>query len=77
MNPDVISHINKRSKELIEKVVQYREHIHQNPELSFKEYKTMEYVYETLKKLNIPCVNGVAKTGVVAMIQTEENKSQA
>lgn len=76
MNPDVIYHINKRSKELIEKVVQYREHIHQNPELSFKEYKTMEYVYETLKKLNIPCVNGVAKTGVVAMIQTEENKNK-
>ena len=74
MNPDVIYHINNRSKELIEKVVQYREHIHQNPELSFKEYKTMEYVYEVLKKLNIPCVSGVAKTGVVAMIQTEENK---
>ena len=34
----------------------------------------MEYVYEVLKKLNIPCVSGVAKTGVVAMIQTEENK---
>ena len=76
MNPDVISHINKRSKELIEKVVQYREHIHQNPELSFEEYKTMEYVYETLKKLNVPCVNGIAKTGVVAMIQTEENKNK-
>ena len=74
MNPDVISYINNRSKELIEKVVQYREHIHQNPELSFKEHKTMEYVYEVLKKLNIPCVSGVAKTGVVAMIQTEENK---
>mgnify|MGYP001407779600 CR=1 FL=1 len=33
MNPDVISHINNRSKELFEKVVLYREHIHQNPEL--------------------------------------------
>ena len=74
MNPDVISYINNRSKELTEKVVQYREHIHQNPELSFKEHKTMEYVHEALKKLNIPCVSGVAKTGVVAMIQTEENK---
>ena len=44
MNPDVISHINNRSKELFEKVVQYREHIHKNPELSFKEHKTMDYV---------------------------------
>ena len=49
MNPDVISYINNRSKEPTEKVVQYREHIHQNPELSFKEHKTMEYVYEALK----------------------------
>ena len=76
MNPDVISHINNRSKELTHKVVLYREHIHQNPELSFQEHKTMEYVYESLKKLNIPCVSGVAKTGLVAMIQTEENKNK-
>ncbi|MAO33030.1 MAG: N-acyl-L-amino acid amidohydrolase [Crocinitomicaceae bacterium] len=75
MNPELISHIKTRSKELSQKVIQYREHIHQNPELSFQEQNTMEYVYDVLNKLNISCLKGIANTGVVAMIQTDENKN--
>ncbi len=76
MNPELISHIKTRSKELSQKVIQYREHIHQNPELSFQEQNTMEYVYDALNKLNISCLKGIANTGVVAMIQTDVNKNK-
>ena len=50
-------------------VIAIRRHLHQNPELSFKEYNTSVYVSEFLKQQNIPHKTGVAKTGIVAMIE--------
>lgn len=31
-----------------EKIVEWRRHLHQNPELSFKEYETSQFIYDTL-----------------------------
>ena len=63
----------KRSEELFEKVKSIREHIHANPELSYKEYNTMAYVANHLASINLKPEIKVGNTGVVAMIQGENH----
>lgn len=46
-----------------------RRHIHANPELSYQEYDTMNFVASELDKLNILYTKGVAETGLVALIE--------
>ncbi|MCF8423187.1 MAG: amidohydrolase [Bacteroidia bacterium] len=50
-------------------VVEFRRHIHQNPELSFQEFKTSEFVCSILDKHSISYTKGIVKTGVVAIIE--------
>lgn len=52
-----------------DKVIQWRHHIHQNPELSNREFKTAEYVANHLKSLGIEVQTGVAHTGVVGLLK--------
>lgn len=52
-----------------EEVLEMRRHIHANPELSFQEYKTAEYVSSRLKDYGIPHETGVADTGLTALIK--------
>jgi amidohydrolase len=61
--------IKSKSLELFEKVKGYREYMHQHPELSFQEEKTMEFVANALTKLNIPFTKGIGGTGVVGFIK--------
>ncbi|NVJ60648.1 MAG: amidohydrolase [Gammaproteobacteria bacterium] len=55
--------------ELEKKVIEWRRHIHQYPELSNREFKTAEYIAAHLKKLGIKVETGVAHTGVVGLLQ--------
>lgn len=51
-------------------IITDRRHIHQNPELSFEEYETCNYVAGRLKELkNVEVEAGVAATGVVGLIK--------
>lgn len=50
------------------KLVEWRRHIHQNPELSNREFKTQQYVLTHLKKLGIE-TKIMAKTGVVGILK--------
>ena len=50
-------------------IISIRRHLHKNPELSFEEYKTSDYISEYLKSLNILYKKGIAKTGIVEIIQ--------
>jgi len=52
-----------------EKVIAIRRHIHSNPELSFKEFKTAKYIANLLKELGLDPIEGVANTGVTALIK--------
>lgn len=46
-----------------------RRHLHANPELSFQEYKTSEYIQKQLKEAGIEFTTGHVKTGIIAMIK--------
>jgi amidohydrolase len=61
--------INKNVKDIMPKVVEWRRHFHQNPELSTREYKTGAFVAEYLKSLGLEVKYPFAKTGVVAILK--------
>lgn len=52
-----------------QKVIEWRHDIHQNPELSNREFKTAEKIAEHLKGLGIDVQTGVAHTGVVGILK--------
>ncbi len=59
----------KISNSLKNKVIKWRHHIHQNPELSNREYKTALLVVSHLKSLGIEVQKEIAKTGVVGILK--------
>jgi len=50
-------------------IVSVRRHLHQHPELSFKEYNTSAFLCEALKAAGIEYTAGYVKTGIVAHIR--------
>jgi amidohydrolase len=62
---DVIA---QKSNAILPKVIEWRRHIHQNPELGNREFKTAEYIASYLKSLGLEVKTGVGKTGVVAIL---------
>jgi amidohydrolase len=60
--------VQKLANDLHASVVSTRRHLHANPELSFKEFKTSAFVKERLDQMEIPW-SPMAGTGIVAMIE--------
>lgn len=52
-----------------EEMVSIRRYLHQNPELTFKEYKTAKYIADFYDDLNIPFEKNVGGNGVVATLK--------
>ena len=61
--------INKLSNDIEGKVIEWRRHIHENPELSNRECNTAKYIAKHLRSLGIEVQEGVAKTGVVGLLK--------
>ena len=51
------------------KVIQWRHEIHQNPELSNREFKTAEKVAAHLRTLGMEVETGIAHTGVIGLLK--------
>jgi amidohydrolase len=51
------------------KVIEWRHHFHQNPELSNREFKTAEKIAKHLRSLGLEVQTGVGKTGVVGILK--------
>lgn len=66
---DLKALIDGRSADLEDRVIEWRRHIHQNPELSNREYKTAEYISKHLTDLGLEVQTGIAHTGVVAILE--------
>lgn len=69
VNTKLQAKIDLQAKEMESKVIEWRRHLHQYPELSNRETKTAAYVAEHLKSLGIEVQTGVAKTGVVGLLK--------
>lgn len=67
--PKLQSNVDKMAKEIEPKLIEWRRHFHQNPELSNREVKTAAKVAEHLKSLGIEVQTGIAHTGVVGILK--------
>ena len=63
------SAIDEKAKAIQPKLVEWRRHLHEYPELSNREYKTAEYVADYLRSLGLEVKTGVGKTGVVGILR--------
>jgi len=70
MSAKLQAKIDQQAQEMEMKVIEWRRHFHQYPELSNREVKTAAIVADHLKKLGIEIQTGVAKTGVVGLLKT-------
>ena len=61
--------IRKLSDKIEQKVIEWRRYVHQNPELSNREFETAKYIETHLRSLGISVQTGVAKTGVVGILK--------
>src|SRR5690606_40526108 len=66
------SKIDAMAESLEPKVIEWRRHFHQNPELSNREFKTAEKVAEHLRSLGIETRTGIAHTGVVGLLKGDK-----
>jgi len=80
--------MNDRIKLLVEELrpemIRWRRHLHQHPELSFQETKTVRFVVERLQAEGILVRDGVGKltpdaagTGAIAFVKGEKHPSEA
>jgi len=72
----MIDKIKNIANSIADDVIGYRRHLHANPELSFEEYKTSEFIQTILKENDIPFKSGIVKTGVVACIEGRNPQSK-
>ena len=64
----VNTQLEQATQSVSEKVIKWRRHLHQYPELSNREFETAKYITEHLKSLGLEVQTGVAHTGVVAKL---------
>ena len=65
---DIAFNIQSKATAIQPKLIEWRRHIHQHPELSNREYKTAAYIAAHLKSLGLE-VKTLANTGVVGILK--------
>lgn len=73
MNP---SRIKELAEQYFEATRDIRRHLHQHPELSFKEFETASFVSKELSAIGIQHTKGVAGTGVVGVIEGKNDNGK-
>lgn len=68
-NIDYLSTVREEIRSLQIELVNWRRQIHQKPELGFQEQITAAFIHQQLTDWGIPHQTGVAKTGLVAVVE--------
>ncbi|MFN8251298.1 MAG: amidohydrolase [Ferruginibacter sp.] len=69
---DISKMIESRATALQAKLVEWRRHLHEHPELGNREFNTAAYITAHLKQLGLSIQTSVAKTGVVAILKGDK-----
>jgi len=64
--------LDKEIKDIESKVIEWRRHFHENPELSNREFKTAEKIAKHLKSLGLEVQTKIAHTGVVGVLKGDK-----
>ncbi|MGB8658492.1 MAG: M20 family metallopeptidase [Candidatus Zixiibacteriota bacterium] len=73
MDNQIGAKMKRTSNEIFLDLVRLRRELHQYPELAFQEFKTSERIVKELNKLKVKVKKGVAKTGVVGVLEGNKN----
>jgi len=71
---DIYVLIGQKAREIQPQLEKWRRHIHQNPELSNREFKTAAYITEALKKYGVEIQTGIANTVVGASLKGDKTR---
>lgn len=69
VSPKLQANVDQMVKSIEPKLIEWRRHFHQYPELSNREVKTASKIAEHLKSLGIEVQTGIAYTGVVGILK--------
>lgn len=61
--------LDERLAQVVPSMIEVRHHIHRNPELSNREFETGKYLAQQLRDIGLVAAEGVAHTGVVALLE--------
>ena len=61
--------------QMLDEMSEWRQSLHQMPEIGLKEHKTSEYVQKKLQSWNIEFKSGLANTGIVAWVKGNKGNS--
>jgi amidohydrolase len=73
----LLSFLQEQSKSIAGDVIAMRRHLHAHPELSYQEHETAKFVATKLRSFGLQPQEGVAGTGVVALIEGRNPFSKA
>lgn len=73
---DLLALIKEKASLYKAEVVEIRRYLHQNPELSFKEFNTSKFVCDKLDEYGIEYEKGIVKTGIVGLIEGNNPNSK-
>jgi amidohydrolase len=65
----LLSIIKELSTQYAQEVVSFRRHLHANPELSYQEFNTAQFIAAQLRSFGLEPQEGIAGTGVVLLIE--------
>lgn len=60
-------------EQLTDQLISIRRNLHENPELSYEEFKTTKAIKNWLEEKNITIINSSLETGVIAEISGNSN----
>jgi amidohydrolase len=73
----LLTFIQEQSNTLASDVIAMRRHLHANPELSYQEHQTAKFVADKLRSFGLQPQEGIAGTGVVALIEGRNPSSRS
>lgn len=65
----LLESVRKESEAIAAEVVRWRRQLHAHPELSYQETRTAAFIASTLREIGITPIEGIAGTGLVALIE--------
>ena len=73
----MVDRIKQLSSNYFKEINEIREHLHANPELSFKEHNTSKYVQRKLTEYGIEFQAGYVETGIIGLIKGKNPTSKS
>lgn len=64
--------VREAADQLLPRIINVRRHLHANPELSFKEFRTADFVTDELQAMGVSC-SRMSTTGVVGIIEGKQS----